>query len=222
MSRAGRSHPPARRAGPCLSVGDHPPRRLDAPRAGHAALGRNRACRTGRVVGDETRGHMAADRRSEVAQPFITGLATSWTRSGRSPPYARRSRRRIFGADSPSIPRQVALEGRCGRRVPDGMSASTSALTPAEWVLTSSHRSWSRCNDSLSPSGKAASRCELSCTSGSSRTASTRLARLPGGMCPDSARKEARTVRSGPDEMVTSAAATVCSPSLISTCRCPL
>jgi hypothetical protein len=31
-----------------------PPRRLDAPRAGHAALGRNRACRTGRVVGDET------------------------------------------------------------------------------------------------------------------------------------------------------------------------
>jgi len=102
------------------------------------------------------------------------------------------------------------------------MSASTSALTPAGWVLTSSHRSWSRCNDSLSPSGKAASRRVLSCTSGSSRTASTRLARLPGGMCPDSARKEARTVRSGPDEMVTSAAATVCSPSLISTCRCPL
>ena len=64
------------RTGPCLSVGDHPLRRLDAPRAGHAALGRNRPCRTGRVVGDETRGRMAADRRKR-GRPAAHNRTTS-------------------------------------------------------------------------------------------------------------------------------------------------
>jgi len=83
---------------------------------------------------------------------------------------------------------------------PDGRVASTSALAPAGWVLTSAHRCSSRCSDSLSPSGNAASKRAQSCTSGRSRTASTRLARLPGVMCPDSARSDARAVPSGPGE----------------------
>jgi predicted ester cyclase len=58
----------------------------------------------------------------------------------------------------------------------------------------------------------------LSCTSGRSSTASTRLARCPGVMCPGSARKDARAVPPDPSEVVTSAVATVRSSSLTSTC----
>ena len=97
--------------------------------------------------------------------------------------------------------------------------ASMIALPPAGWVRTSRQRSWSRCSVSQSPRGNTTFRCALSCTSGRSSTASTRLARRPGVMCPDSARSDAQAVPPGPWE-VTSAAATVHSSSLISTCRC--
>ena len=100
-----------------------------------------------------------------------------------------------------------------------GRFASVIALAPAGWVRTSGQRSWSRCSVSLSPRGNTTFRYALSCTSGSSSTASTRLARRPGAMCPDSARSDAQAVPPGPWE-VTSAAATVHVWSLISTCRC--
>ena len=100
-----------------------------------------------------------------------------------------------------------------------GRFASVIALAPAGWVRTSGQRSWSRCSVSLSPRGNTTFRCALSCTSGRSSTASTRLARRPGAMCPDSARSDAQAVPPGPWE-VTSAAATVHVWSLISTCRC--
>ncbi len=90
------------------------------------------------------------------------------------------------------------------------------ALAPAGRERTSGQRSWSRCSVSQSPSGNTTFRCALSCTSGRSSTASTRLARRPGAMCPDSARSDAWAVPPGPSE-VTSAAATVRSSSLIST-----
>ena len=92
------------------------------------------------------------------------------------------------------------------------------ALAPAGRVRTSGQRSWSRCSVSLSPRGNTTFRCALSRTSGRSSTASTRLARRPGVMCPDSARSDARAVPPGPWE-VTSAAATARSASLTSTCR---
>ena len=92
------------------------------------------------------------------------------------------------------------------------------ALAPAGWERTSRQRSWSRCSVSQSPRGNTTLRCALSCTSGRSSTASTRLARRPGVMCPDSARSDAQAVPPGPSE-VTSAVATVHSSSLISTCR---
>ena len=66
--------------------------------------------------------------------------------------------------------------------------------------------------------GNTAFRCTLSCTSGRSSTASTRLARRPEVICPDSARSDAQAVPPGPWEVTS--AATVRSSSLISTCRC--
>ena len=93
------------------------------------------------------------------------------------------------------------------------------ALAPAGWMRTSGQRSWSRSSVSQSPSGNTTFRCALSRTSGRSSTASTRLARRPGVMCPDSARSDAQAVPPGPWQ-VTSAAATARSASLISTCRC--
>ena len=99
-----------------------------------------------------------------------------------------------------------------------GRFASVIALAPAGWVQTSGQRSWSRCSVSLSPRGNTTFRYALSCTSGRSSTASTRLARRPGAMCPDSARSDAQAVPPGPWQ-VTSASATVHLSSLISTCR---
>ena len=118
-----------------------------------------------------------------------------------------------------------AAQGRLPAHVPGAQPgrparfASVIALAPAGWVRTSGQRSWNRCSVSPSPSGNTTFRRALSCTSGRSSTASTRLARRPGVMCPDSARSDAQAVPPGPWE-VTSAAATVCSWSLISTCRC--
>ena len=118
-----------------------------------------------------------------------------------------------------------AAQGRLPAHVPGAQPgrparfASVIALAPAGWVWTSGQRSWSRCSVSPSPSGNTTFRRALSCTSGRSSTASTRLARRPGVMCPDSARSDAQAVPPGPWE-VTSAAATVCSSSLISTYRC--
>jgi hypothetical protein len=101
----------------------------------------------------------------------------------------------------------------------DGIFASTSAVEPAGRVVDSSVRSRRRSSDSPSPSGTVAFKCSLACTSGRSMTASTRLARLPGAICPDAARSDTWAVPWGPGEVVTSAAATFWSPSLISTCR---
>ena len=108
----------------------------------------------------------------------------------------------------------------CRGTRPDPRFASTSAVVPAGWVLTSWHRCRSRRSVSLSPRGRAASRRALSCTSGRSRTASTRLARTPGVRCPAVARNDTRAVRSDSCGTVTSAEATVPWLSLISTCRC--
>lgn len=62
------------RAGPCLSVGDHPLRRLAAPRAGHAAIGRTDLA--GQEGWWETRpeGAWLPTAESGVVQPLITGL----------------------------------------------------------------------------------------------------------------------------------------------------
>ena len=68
-----------------------------------------------------------------------------------------------------------------------------------------------------SPSGMVASSRDPACTSGRSSTASTRLARLPGGVGPDEGISDVRTVPSALSGVVTSAAATVWSPSLTST-----
>jgi hypothetical protein len=67
----------------------------------------------------------------------------------------------------------------------------------------------SRSSNPVSPSGTVASSRALACTSGRSSTASTRLARLPGAICPDTACSDARAVPSASGEVVTSAAATV-------------
>src|SRR5262245_6608024 len=99
------------------------------------------------------------------------------------------------------------------------MVASSSAVVPAGWVVTSVHRSRSRYSVSLSPSGKAASRWALLCSSGRFRTAFTRRARTPGARCPGAARSDARAVRTVCWVMVTSAQARVPWQSLISRCR---
>jgi hypothetical protein len=99
----------------------------------------------------------------------------------------------------------------------DGMFASSSTVVPAGRVTGFPVRSRSRASDSASPSGIAASKRSLACTSGRSMTASTRLARLPGTICPDTGCSEVRTVPSACPAVVTSAAATVRSPSLTST-----
>src|SRR5262249_61999711 len=74
---------------------------------------------------------------------------------------------------------------------PSPMLASNSAVAPAGCVVTSVHRSRSRYKVSLSPSGKAASRWAPPCSSGRSRTASTRRERMPGARSPAAARHDA-------------------------------
>src|SRR5437016_10072406 len=101
------------------------------------------------------------------------------------------------------------------------MFASSSVVEPAERVTASSVRSRRRSSDSPSPSGTVASIRVLACTSGRSMTASTRLARLPGVMCPADACSDARTVPSAPAPVVTSAAATGWPSSSTSMCRDP-
>ena len=99
-----------------------------------------------------------------------------------------------------------------------GMSAATRAVDPAGRVTVSSVRSRSRSSDSASQSGTVASRREPACTSGRSMTASTRLARLPGGWAGGKEQRNSDgslgTQRASP-----SAAATVSSSSLTSTRR---
>ena len=90
-----------------------------------------------------------------------------------------------------------------------GIFASTSAVEPAARVSAASVRSRKRCNDSPSPRGTVASRRSLTCTSGRSKMASTRLARLPAVLCPDAGCSDARAVRPPRADVVTSAAATV-------------
>ena len=90
---------------------------------------------------------------------------------------------------------------------------------PGRAVTVPPVRSRSRSSDSASPSGTVASRREPACTSGRSMTASTRLARLPGGVWPEEGSSEVRTVPSEPSRGVTSAAATVSPSSLTSTRR---
>jgi len=94
---------------------------------------------------------------------------------------------RAFGHQAP---------GRIPVRRAGGMFASTSAVASAGRVTVSSVRSRRRHSDSVSPSGTAAFKRALCCTSGRSMTASTRLARLPGAICPDAACSDARAVPS--------------------------
>src|SRR5262249_29455501 len=54
-----------------------------------------------------------------------------------------------------------------------------------------------------------ASRRALTCTSGRSITASTRLARQPGGTCPGTARSQTRAVPAASSPVITSAVAIV-------------
>lgn len=99
--------------------------------------------------------------------------------------------------------------GHAGREVwPGPMVASSSTVLPAGRMVTSVHRWRSRCSVSLSPSGKAASKRPPLWSSGRSRTASTRRARLPGARCPAAARSDARAVRTVCCVMLTSADAT--------------
>src|SRR5664279_4717831 len=84
--------------------------------------------------------------------------------------------RRIHSAELPA----------CSRRALSGGSASTKAVTPAVRVATSAQRCCSRSSDSTSPRGTATCTRSLCFTSERSRTASTRLAWVPGGMGPDS------------------------------------
>jgi hypothetical protein len=102
---------------------------------------------------------------------------------------------------------------------PGGMPASTSAVEPAWRVFAPSVRSRKRHSDSVSPSGTVACRRPLACTSGRSITASTSIARMPGATCPGAACSDARAVPSVCCGAATWAAATLCSPSLISTYR---
>lgn len=105
--------------------------------------------------------------------------------------------------------------------LPDGMSASSSVVEPAGRVTASWVRSRRRSSDSPSPRGIVASIRALACTSGRSMTASTRLARRPGGTCPAGVCSDARTVPSAPSRVVTSAAAAGWPSSPTSTCRGP-
>jgi len=95
------------------------------------------------------------------------------------------------------------------------MVASTSRVEPTGRVMASMVRSRRRWRNSTSPSGTVASSRALARTSGRSMTASTRFARQPGAMCPAAACSEVRAVPAA--RMVTSAAATIRSPSLTST-----
>src|SRR3984885_14288543 len=99
------------------------------------------------------------------------------------------------------------------------MFASSSVVEPAGRVTASSVRSRRRSSDSPSPSGIVASMRALACTSGRSMTASTRLARRPGGICPADACSDARTVPPAPALVVTSAAAIGWPSSPTSMCR---
>ena len=124
--------------------------------------------------------------------------------------------------------RENPEESSRGRRSAGTCPARRARCSPpgARWLRPGepSHpaqRCSSRRSDSLSPSGNAAFSRKLSRTCGRSRTASTRLTRLPGGMCcRDLARNDAHAVRSAPGDAVASATATVPSPSLISRCQC--
>ena len=110
-----------------------------------------------------------------------------------------------YGPDSPAT---TAGSWMVPGRSVGGMFASTSAVEPAGRATASSVRCRRRSSDSPSPSGTVASRRVLAWTSGRSMIASTRLARLPGAMCPGAACSEAPAVPSAPSAVVTSAAAT--------------
>src|SRR6266581_3256323 len=97
------------------------------------------------------------------------------------------------------------------------MVASSSTVEPAGRVTAPVVRSRSRSRNSASPIGTVASSRSLARTSGRSRTASTRSVRQPGATCPAIAYSEVRAVPAA--GMLTSAAATIWPPFLISTWR---
>jgi hypothetical protein len=95
------------------------------------------------------------------------------------------------------------------------MTASSKTVDPAGRMTAPVVRCRSRSRNSPSPRGTVASRRSLPRTSGRSITASTRSVRQPGAIWPAAACSEVRAVPAA--GIVTSAAATIWLPFLIST-----